>query len=90
MAGRSSPGCVQIRFLQYYATVSLGCKDDNTCILKLADAAAIDFGYFYNDNSIRENREYASNIFRVRNAQGKIGYTYDVAISGGTKNITIK
>ena len=44
-----------------------------------ADAAAIDFGYFYNDNSIRENREYASNIFRARNAQGKIGYTYDVA-----------
>ena len=54
-----------------------------------ADAAAIDFGYFYNDNSIRENREYASNIFRVRNAQGKIGYTYDVATSGGTKNITV-
>ena len=59
-------------------------------IIITADTAAIDFGYFYNDNSIRENREYASNIFRVRNAQGKIGYTYDVAISGGTKNITIK
>ena len=60
----------------------MGCKDDNTCILKLADAAAIDFGYFYNDNSIREDREYFSNIFRVRNAQGKIGYTYNVASIG--------
>lgn len=47
-----------------------------------ADAAAIDFGYFYNDNSIREDREYFSNIFRVRNAQGKIGYTYNVAFIG--------
>ena len=47
-----------------------------------ADAAAIDFGYFYNDNSIREDREYFSNIFRVRNAQGKIGYTYNVASIG--------
>lgn len=40
------------------------------------DAAAIDFGLFYNDNSIRDNKEYASSIFVVRNNKGELGYTY--------------
>lgn len=68
----------------------MDCKDDNTCILKLADAAAMTSDISIMIILYEKNREYASNIFRVRNAQGKIGYTYDVAISGGTKNITIK
>ena len=46
------------------------------------DAAAIDFGLFYNDNSIRDNKEYASSIFEIRNKNGKIGYTYTLAAIG--------
>ena len=37
------------------------------------DAAAIDFGLFYNDNSIRENREYGTFIYRVTNKKGVSG-----------------
>ena len=46
------------------------------------DAAAIDFGLFYNDNSIRENREYGAFIYRVTNQKGDIGYSYNFATVG--------
>ena len=51
------------------------------------DDAAIDFGLFYNDNSIRENREYGAFIYRVTNQKGDIGYSYNFATVGDSKNI---
>ena len=46
------------------------------------DAAAIDFGLFYNDNSIRENREYGTFIYKVTNKSGVTGYSYSFATKG--------
>lgn len=40
------------------------------------DDAALDFALFYNDNSIRNNIEYASTIFTVQNDDGVYGFTY--------------
>lgn len=54
-----------------------------------ADDAAKDFGYFYNDNSIREDREYFSTIYRVRNMKGQIGYTYSVATRGKSDKLLV-
>ena len=51
--------------------------------LKLDDAAK-DFGLFYNDNSIRENREFCSTAFLVKNKNGDVGYSYSIA-NGGVK-----
>ena len=42
------------------------------------DEAAMDFGLTYNDNSIREGREYGSSIFSVVNKNGISGFTYTV------------
>lgn len=50
------------------------------------DAAAEDFGKFYNDNSIRANREYASFGIKVKNAQGVPGYTYTIAKIGTSES----
>jgi len=49
---------------------------------KTMDDAAIDFGLFYNDNSIRENREYNSSIIVVFNNAGEQGYTYTLPSLG--------
>ena len=46
------------------------------------DEAAKDFGRFYNDNSIRTNREYASYAIEVKDANGVSGYTYTIANIG--------
>lgn len=46
------------------------------------DDAAKDFGLFYNDNSIREKREYASFIYKVTNRNGEIGFSYYFANRG--------
>ena len=46
------------------------------------DKAAIDFGLYYNDNSIRERTEYGSTIIKVVNKKGQKGYTYTVANRG--------
>ena len=51
---------------------------------KTVDAAAIDFGMFYNDNSIRKDREMVSYIVKVKNDKGEVGYTYAPAILGGS------
>ena len=53
------------------------------------DAAAIDFGLFYNDNSIRENREYGTFIYRVTNKKGVSGYSYSFATIGEKDFVTI-
>lgn len=52
---------------------------------KTVDAAAIDFGLFYNDNSIREGVEYGSTIFAVTNSKGQKGYSYTIP-NRGNKN----
>ena len=49
--------------------------------LSIEDAAT-DFGLFYNDNSIRLNKEIASYIFEIKDDNGNIGYTYSIAIIG--------
>lgn len=54
-----------------------------------ADAAAFDFGTFYNDNSIRENREYGAYIYKVTNKEGITGYSYSFASIGNKKSVTI-
>lgn len=53
------------------------------------DAAAIDFGYFYNDNSIREAREFSSSIYMIRNGEGRRGYTYTMARKGKEKSVGV-
>lgn len=56
---------------------------------KTIDEAAIDFGLFYNDNSIRENREYGTYILRVYNANHEVGYTYGIPNVGNHESVTI-
>ena len=51
------------------------------------DEAAIDFGLFYNDNSIREGVEYSSAIFKVRNSKGQIGYSYTLPNIGNSQSV---
>ncbi|MDE5986807.1 MAG: DUF4329 domain-containing protein, partial [Prevotella sp.] len=52
--------------------------------------AAIDFGMYYNDNSIRDKVEYGSSIFRVVNDKGQRGYTYTVANRGKTTAVVCR
>ena len=49
---------------------------------RTVNAAAIDFGLFYNDNSIREGREYGSSIYVVYNRKGEKGYSYSIPNKG--------
>ena len=49
---------------------------------RTVNAAAIDFGLFYNDNSIREGREYGSSIYIVYNRKGEKGYSYSIPNKG--------
>lgn len=44
--------------------------------------AAKDFGKLYNDNSIRENREYGSTIYKGTDENGKTFYSYSVPNTG--------
>ena len=53
------------------------------------DDAAKDFGLFYNDNSIRENREFCSTAFLVKNKNGDVGYSYSIANGGGEAGATL-
>ncbi len=43
-----------------------------------ADAAATDWANTYNDNSIAENKEYGSVIYKVVDAKGVVSYSYTV------------
>ena len=52
------------------------------------DEAAIDFGMYYNDNSIRDKKEYGSSIIMVVNSKGQKGYTYTVANRGNCEKTT--
>ncbi|MBA3900122.1 MAG: DUF4329 domain-containing protein [Bacteroidetes bacterium] len=51
------------------------------------DEAAIDFANTYNDNSIRNNREYGSTIFKVVDDKGVKSYTYTVPNVGGKDGV---
>lgn len=56
---------------------------------KTINEAAIDFGIFYNDNSIRDNREYGSTIFQVNSLNGESGYTYTIANVGTPDGVVV-
>ena len=51
------------------------------------DAAADDFGKLFNDNSIRDNREYGTQIYTV-NDKGVMKYTYAIPIKGEPAGLT--
>lgn len=48
------------------------------------DAAANNFGTYYNGTSISANQEYGSTIYQVATSGGGIGYTYSAANIGTT------
>jgi RHS repeat-associated protein len=50
------------------------------------NAAARDFGKLYNDNSIRNNREYGATIYKVIASDGKVGYTYSIPNKGSSNS----
>ena len=52
------------------------------------DDAAKDFGLYYNDNSIRSNKEFASYIFEIKDDKGNKGYSYSMAVIGTIKSST--
>ncbi|MDD2794030.1 MAG: DUF4329 domain-containing protein, partial [Sediminibacterium sp.] len=52
-------------------------------------AAARDFGKLYNDNSIRENQEYGSTIYKGTDANGKTYYSYSVPNTGGAASVEV-
>ena len=52
------------------------------------DDAAINWAQKYNDNSIRERREYGSSIYTV-NYRRKVRYTYSVPNAGGGGHVKI-
>ena len=52
------------------------------------DEAAVDFGLFYNGNSIRDNKEYNSSIILVFNDKHKKGYTYTLPSIGTSEEST--
>ena len=43
---------------------------------KSSDEAAIDFAKLYNDNSIKNNTEYATTIYKVTTSSGEFFYSY--------------
>ena len=53
------------------------------------DEAAMDFGLTYNDNSIREGREYSSAIIKIKNKKGLHGYTYTLPNIGSDDNVNL-
>ena len=57
-------------------------------LIFIKEKAAVDFGLFYNDNSIREDIEYGSSIYQVRNSNGQLGYTYTIAERGSKHGVT--
>jgi len=51
---------------------------------KTKNQAARDFGKFYNDNSIRNNREYGATIYKTKDHTGKSSFSYTVPNAGNT------
>jgi RHS repeat-associated protein len=58
-------------------------------VFKSADAAARDFGMFYNKRSISEKQEYGSTIYQVTDVTtgAVIGFSYSAAAVGGTASV---
>ncbi len=54
---------------------------------KTKDAAAKDWGDYYNGASISRGNEFGSTIYKIK-VNGKTGYTYSVANEGGADNVT--
>ena len=49
---------------------------------KKMDDAAIDFGRYINKKSIKENKEYMTSFYVIKNEKGETGYTYFEPIAG--------
>ena len=47
-----------------------------------ADAAAEDFGKLFNDNSIRDNREYGTKVYSYTDAAGATQFSYAIPVVG--------
>jgi RHS repeat-associated protein len=60
-----------IRFIDF---MGMGPGD----LFSSPNEAAIDWGMTYNDNSIKDNKEYGSTIFKVVTADGVVKYTYTI------------
>jgi hypothetical protein len=50
--------------------------------------AAKDFEQLFNDNSIRDNLEYATKIFYIKDAGGKSYFSYSIPIVGTPAGVT--
>ena len=46
------------------------------------DLAALDFGKFYNDKSIRKNKEFSSNIYKTKDSWGNTVFSYTIPNEG--------
>lgn len=55
---------------------------------KYPTLAALDFGKIYNPQSIRNNIEYATFIYKMKDARGNIYYTYAGPTAGASNKIT--
>ena len=56
---------------------------------KKRNAAAVDFGNYYNPTSIKKNKEFASVIYKVK-IKGKTYYTYATAVEGTEDGVKVK
>ena len=54
---------------------------------KTVVGAAKDFGNLYNDNSIREGREYAATIYKATDEKGNTYYSYSVPNAAGGSGV---
>ena len=51
-------------------------------------AAAEDFGKLFNDNSIRDNREYGTKIYSTTNSSGVTEYSYAIPVVGSPSGLS--
>ena len=57
-------------------------------LFKTQDQAAVNFGKYYNDNSIREGIEYGASIYKVTDADTKkVMYAYNEATPGSSHKV---
>ncbi|MBO9204664.1 DUF4329 domain-containing protein [Niastella sp. MAH-29] len=64
-----------------------GDPDPNKFYYKSARAAAMGWGRMYNEQSIKENKEYFSTIYKVQ-INGKKYYTWTTPVVGKEKNVS--
>lgn len=55
---------------------------------KSLDLAAQDFGNYTNPLSIKNNREYATSFYMIKNKEGEVGYSYTQPRMGGSSGVS--